>query len=48
MANSFLLALTFTAISLCVGLVIFLYKHEKENKKERHEKGKEKKANLSV
>jgi hypothetical protein len=34
MVNSFLLALTLTAISLCVGFGIFLYKHEKEHKKE--------------
>ena len=34
MFNSFLLALTLTAISLCVGFVIFLYKHNKQHKKE--------------
>jgi hypothetical protein len=36
--NSFLLALTLTAISLCVGFVIFLYKHEKKCKKEMQKK----------
>ena len=34
MVNSFLLALTITAISLCVGFGIFLYRHERQRKKE--------------
>jgi predicted membrane protein len=45
MVNSFLLALTLTAISLCIGFIIFLYKHDKQDK---NEKRKEKKTNLSV
>jgi hypothetical protein len=34
MVNSFLLAITLTAISLCVGFIIFLYKHDRQDKKE--------------
>ena len=37
MVNSFLLAITLTAISLCVGFIIFLYKHDKQHKKEMNE-----------
>jgi NADH:ubiquinone oxidoreductase subunit K len=48
MINSFLLALTITAGFAAIGFGILLIKHEREHKKEIHEKRKEKKTNLSV
>jgi hypothetical protein len=36
--NEFIIVLALTVIGGCIGFVIFILKHEKEHKKEMHEK----------